>query len=275
MKKWSVSHPSHNTWENNGCEAYPRSDSSRALKSRWQELVLLLLLEAGSGLLAHLHQGPGIPLSMSWGCQFVDPFEGQGWHHSVRSEPGYSPSPSAMHSFRAGWRKVSKVGGSHWAPLGIGASETRHLDRLSECLGLDWSEFSRTSVLEINENYVCSISLVQLCATLWTVAHRLLCPWYSPGKNTGVGCHALLQGIFPTQGSNPPLPNLQHCRRILYQLSHLRSPSITNKIHMKRKKYCEKEREKGWRRKGRRERERQARRWCKSQEQQENTDVPV
>ena len=34
---------------------------------------------------------------------------------------------------------------------------------------------------------------------------RLLCPWNSPGKNTGVGCQALLQGIFPTQGSNPHL----------------------------------------------------------------------
>ena len=34
---------------------------------------------------------------------------------------------------------------------------------------------------------------------------RLLCPWDSPGKNTGVGCHALLQGIFLTQGSNPHL----------------------------------------------------------------------
>ena len=34
---------------------------------------------------------------------------------------------------------------------------------------------------------------------------RLLCPWDSPGKNTGVGCHALLQGIFPTQGSNSSL----------------------------------------------------------------------
>ena len=34
---------------------------------------------------------------------------------------------------------------------------------------------------------------------------RLLCPWDSPGKNTGVSCHALLQGIFPTQGSNPHL----------------------------------------------------------------------
>ena len=34
---------------------------------------------------------------------------------------------------------------------------------------------------------------------------RLLCPRNSPGKNTGVGCHALLQGIFPTQGLNPGL----------------------------------------------------------------------
>ena len=32
---------------------------------------------------------------------------------------------------------------------------------------------------------------------------RLLCPWNSPGKNTRVGCHSLLQGIFPTEGSNP------------------------------------------------------------------------
>ena len=46
---------------------------------------------------------------------------------------------------------------------------------------------------------------------------RLLCPWDSPGRNTGVGCHALLQGIFPTQGSNW---GLLLCRQILYCLSH-------------------------------------------------------
>ena len=40
----------------------------------------------------------------------------------------------------------------------------------------------------------------------------------SPGKNTGVGYHALLQGIFPSQGLNPGLP---YCRWILYQLSYL------------------------------------------------------
>ena len=45
-------------------------------------------------------------------------------------------------------------------------------------------------------------SCVWLFATLWNVAARLLCPWNSPGKNTGVGSHSLLQGIFPTQGLN-------------------------------------------------------------------------
>ena len=50
-----------------------------------------------------------------------------------------------------------------------------------------------------------SLSPVRLFATPWTVAPRLLCPRDSPGKNTGVGCRALLQGIFPAQGSNPGL----------------------------------------------------------------------
>ena len=45
-------------------------------------------------------------------------------------------------------------------------------------------------------------SHIQLLATPWTVASRLLCPWNFPGKNIGVGCRALLQGIFLTQGSN-------------------------------------------------------------------------
>ena len=45
----------------------------------------------------------------------------------------------------------------------------------------------------------------------------------SPGRNTGVGCHALLQGIFPTQGSQPGLP---HCRQIPYCLSQQESPRI-------------------------------------------------
>ena len=52
---------------------------------------------------------------------------------------------------------------------------------------------------------------------------RLL-PWDFPSKSTGVGCHFLLQGIFPTQGSNLGLP---HCGQTLYLLSHQRSPYLS------------------------------------------------
>ena len=54
---------------------------------------------------------------------------------------------------------------------------------------------------------------------LWPAG--LFHPWNSPGKNTGVDCHALFQGIFPTQGLNPGLP---HCRWNLYHLSYQGSP---------------------------------------------------
>ena len=50
---------------------------------------------------------------------------------------------------------------------------------------------------------------------------KLLCPWNSPGKDTGLGIHSLLQRIFPTQGSNW---SLLHFRKILYLLSHQGNP---------------------------------------------------
>ena len=52
---------------------------------------------------------------------------------------------------------------------------------------------------------------------------RLLRPWSSPGKNTRVSCHCLLQGILLTQGLKP---GLLHCRQILYCLSHQEAPYI-------------------------------------------------
>ena len=54
---------------------------------------------------------------------------------------------------------------------------------------------------------------------------RLLCPWNSPGKDTRVGCHFLLQVIFLTQGSNL---GLLFCRQILYYQSHQGSPDGTD-----------------------------------------------
>ena len=57
------------------------------------------------------------------------------------------------------------------------------------------------------------VKVAQLCLTLRP--HGLYSPWDSPGQNAGVGSRSLLQGIFPTQGSNP---GFLHCRRIVYQL---------------------------------------------------------
>ena len=76
---------------------------------------------------------------------------------------------------------------------------------------------------------MCAVCLVaQLCPTLCDpMACRATASFVhrdSPGKNTGVGCHALFSGIFPTQGSNPGLP---HCRHILYHLSHQGSLDAT------------------------------------------------
>ena len=69
----------------------------------------------------------------------------------------------------------------------------------------------------------CSISLSvmpdSLFATLWL--SRFFHPWNSPSRNTGVGCHSFLHGVFPTHGLNP---GLLYCRQILYSLSHLGSP---------------------------------------------------
>ena len=59
---------------------------------------------------------------------------------------------------------------------------------------------------------------------------KTLCPQDSPGKNTGVGSPSLLQGIFPTQGSNP---GLLHCRQILYQLSSTREVPRIEDINLK------------------------------------------
>ena len=69
-----------------------------------------------------------------------------------------------------------------------------------------------------------SLSHARLFATPWIVACiKLLRPWDFQGKSTGVGCHFLLQGIFPTQGSNL---GLSHCRQMLYHLSHEGSPAV-------------------------------------------------
>ena len=60
--------------------------------------------------------------------------------------------------------------------------------------------------------------------TPWTVAHQAPIPWDFPGKNTGVGCYFLLQGIILTQELNPRLLCLLHWQAVSLPLPHLGSP---------------------------------------------------
>ena len=91
---------------------------------------------------------------------------------------------------------------------------------------MHWQEMEKTYMfgimliehLETALKVKVKVLVAQLCLTL---CYGLLCPWNPLGKNTGGGCHALLQEIFPTQGSNLDLP---HCRQILYHLGHQGSP---------------------------------------------------
>ena len=88
----------------------------------------------------------------------------------------------------------------------------------------DWFPLELTDLISLQSKVkVKSLSHVQLFATPWTIAYQLLCPWDFPGKNSGRGCHFLLQGIFPAQGSNLGLP---HCGQMLCHLSHQGSPAV-------------------------------------------------
>ena len=70
--------------------------------------------------------------------------------------------------------------------------------------------------LKISASRIKSLSLFYSLWPRGLQPTRLLCPWNSPVKNTGVGSHSLLPGVFPTQRSNL---GLLHCRQILYHLS--------------------------------------------------------
>ena len=83
-------------------------------------------------------------------------------------------------------------------------------------------------ISSLSFSYLCScamsLSHVWLFGTLWTVDPRLLCPRNFSGKNIGVGCHFLLQGICLSQGSNPRLLHLLQWQADSLPLSHLGSP---------------------------------------------------
>ena len=88
-----------------------------------------------------------------------------------------------------------------------------------ECL----SQFACLPTFHSPSVWACVLSAVRLFATPWTVVLRLLYPWDFLSKNTGVGCHFFLLGIFLTQGSNL---HLLHWQANSLPLSHLGSPKL-------------------------------------------------
>ena len=86
---------------------------------------------------------------------------------------------------------LSAPGG--WWSYSVYSTVPKLWDRMPDDLRWSWYNNNRINVC---------VKLLQSCPAL---CNPMDCPWDSPGKNTGVGCHALLQGIFPTEGLNPSL----------------------------------------------------------------------
>ena len=133
----------------------------------------------------------------------------------------YSPPGSSVHKiFQARileWVAVLSSRGSSWP---------RDWTHVSTSPALAGKFFTTSATWETPHYYVLCIvaqSCPALCNPMDGSPPGSSTHGDSLDKNTGVGCHAVLQGIFPTQGSNPGIPR---CRQILYRLSYQGNPHI-------------------------------------------------
>ena len=133
--------------------------------------------------------------------------------------------PEAHGHFRAGKERQGKGQCVCTLPVNCFYAVQRGMKSTGEMQSRGQLIWAKTRVKASSQDGLAHVCLVKMalcsvtCDSLWLhgLQHtRLLCPWNSPGKNTGVVYHALLQGIFLTQGSNP---YLLYCRQILYPLS--------------------------------------------------------
>ena len=113
-----------------------------------------------------------------------------------------------------GWASKARLG-----PTGYHGKDECPTPRTHGC-------FSPTSIIDKTRSPLKTESVSRSVMSDSSQPHglqlaRLLCPWDSPGKNSGMDCRSFLQGIFPIQGSNS---SLLHCRRVLYHLSHQGRP---------------------------------------------------
>ena len=130
-----------------------------------------------------------------------------------------TPTPVLLPGKSHGWRSME--GCSPWGRWGLDMTEWLHFHFSLSCIGEGNGSPLQYSCLENPRDggawWAAVYGVARSRTRLKRLSSRLYSPWNSPGQNTGVGSLSLLQGIFPTQGSNP---GLLHCRWILYQMSH-------------------------------------------------------
>ena len=114
--------------------------------------------------------------------------------------------------------KGSRVGKSKFSTSGGGVAASANF-RVTRANAATWWPVRDTAGGQGGRRHACAACLPRakslqacpvLCNPMECSPTRFFCPWDSLGRNTGVGCHALLQGIFRAQGSNPHLVHLLH-----------------------------------------------------------------
>ena len=160
-----------------------------------------------------------------WGRQELDTTERLHFHFSLSCIGEGNGNPFQCSCLGESQGRGSLVGCHLWGHTESDMTEATQQQQQQQCIYIN-------AILPICPSwvFVCLCVLItQACMTAipWTIA-CLLCPWNAPGKNTRVGSHALLQGIFLTQGSNP---GLLHCRQILYHWSYQVSPVCVHICH--------------------------------------------
>ena len=164
-------------------------------------------------LVTKFGEGNGTPLQY---CCLENSMDGGAWwaavHGVAKSRTWLSDFTFTLHFHATGEEMATHSSVPVWRIPGT--REPGGLPSMgSHRVGHDWSDLAAAAV-------------TKLCLTLvtpWTLA-SLLCPWDFPGKNTGMGYHTLLQGIFPTQGLNP---RLLHWQVDSLPLTQLQSPPLS------------------------------------------------
>ena len=109
--------------------------------------------------------------------------------------------------------QVSRIAGRFFTTVPPGKSPgCRHLNKTKDICKDFISKQGHIQRLWVDMTLKVKLLVTQSCLTL---CNRMVYPWNSLGKNTGVGCHSLLQGIFPTEGMNQ---GFLHCRQIFFTI---------------------------------------------------------